>query len=186
MAESRRAMAERHVQEGRRTVERQRELVARQKAFGHDTTASETLLGQFERTLAGFEEHLDSIRKETLIMSPPRFAVSIPSAAILGFDMAAMARCAAARSLRSQSPIDNAGNAPQQHAGVPCVFARSIVPAAATFSTYWRGPIWLITRCRSASKNGLRITGRPSGSDSWPDIRTIFNPARICFARSAT
>lgn len=64
MGEDRRGMAERHVREGRTTVARQRALVARQKAAGHDTTASQSL-DAFECSLAGFEDHLDSICKET-------------------------------------------------------------------------------------------------------------------------
>lgn len=64
MLESRRAIAVRHVQEGRRTVERRRDLIARQKALGQDTTASRSLLHEFERSLDIFEKDLDSIRDE--------------------------------------------------------------------------------------------------------------------------
>ena len=65
MAEDRLIMAERHVREGRLTVARQRELVARQKALGLDTARSQSLLAEFEHSLADFEQHLDSIRNET-------------------------------------------------------------------------------------------------------------------------
>ena len=58
-------MAERHVNEGRLTVARQRELIARQKAHGHGATASDSLLGQFERSLAAFEGHLALMRNAT-------------------------------------------------------------------------------------------------------------------------
>ena len=65
MAEDRLKMAERHVREGRLTVARQRELIARLKALGLDTAASQSLLADFERSLASFEEHLDLIKHET-------------------------------------------------------------------------------------------------------------------------
>lgn len=64
MAEGRRARAERHVREGRVTVARQRALVAKLKASGHDTTASQSLLDAFECSLAAFEEHLALILRE--------------------------------------------------------------------------------------------------------------------------
>ena len=57
-------MAERHVEEGRRTVARQRQLVARQKALGQDTAVSESLLSEFQRSLVVFEEDLQSIRDQ--------------------------------------------------------------------------------------------------------------------------
>ena len=63
MAEEPRAMAERHVREGRRTVERQREIIARQKQQGVDTAAAEALLLTFERSLAIFEDDLCKIVK---------------------------------------------------------------------------------------------------------------------------
>jgi len=65
MSESRREIAERHVQEGRRTVDRQRQLVALQRHQGHDTAASESLLIAFERSLRIFEMDLASLIKET-------------------------------------------------------------------------------------------------------------------------
>jgi hypothetical protein len=51
MAESRRAMTERHVRDGR-----QRALVAGQRTAGHDIRTS------FERSLAVFEDDLRAIR----------------------------------------------------------------------------------------------------------------------------
>jgi len=62
MAEDRRTMAEHHLQEGRRTFARQRELVARQRALGQDTTVSDALLVEFERSLIVFEQDLQSIQ----------------------------------------------------------------------------------------------------------------------------
>ena len=57
-------MAERHVEEGRRIIARQRELVARQKALGRDMTASQTLLEEFERSQAIFEADLQVIESD--------------------------------------------------------------------------------------------------------------------------
>jgi hypothetical protein len=48
--------AARHVLEGRRIVARQRALVERTKAAGHDTALSEQILVQFEQTLAIFAQ----------------------------------------------------------------------------------------------------------------------------------
>ena len=62
--ESKLAQATRHVAEGRRIVAQQRERVARLKASGRDTTRSEELLDQFERTLAIFEDDLKAIQGE--------------------------------------------------------------------------------------------------------------------------
>jgi len=63
VVETRLAMAERHVREGRRTIERQRELIASQTARRVDTVASEALLQSFERSLAIFEDDLRRIVK---------------------------------------------------------------------------------------------------------------------------
>jgi hypothetical protein len=57
-AEAVEAQANRHVVDGRRVVERQRALIARQKARGHDTQQSEGLLAQFERSQEMFESDL--------------------------------------------------------------------------------------------------------------------------------
>ena len=65
MGESRFAMAQRHVREGRRIVERQRQLVLGQQQQGYDTTASESLLRAFERTLDVFESDLAAINEQT-------------------------------------------------------------------------------------------------------------------------
>jgi hypothetical protein len=58
--------AARHVKEGKRIVARQRTLIAKLKEGGHDTEASESLLTQFERTLAIFEADLAAM------LPPPR------------------------------------------------------------------------------------------------------------------
>jgi hypothetical protein len=63
--ESKRALAARHVAEGRKIVARQRLLIAKQKEAGRETTHSENLLAQFERTLAVFEDHLQEIEAES-------------------------------------------------------------------------------------------------------------------------
>lgn len=52
------AKAERHVTEGRATVERQRELVREQAERGLSTKASQQVLDQFERTQTIFEEDM--------------------------------------------------------------------------------------------------------------------------------
>jgi hypothetical protein len=62
--ETKLAMAARHVAAGRKVVIRQRALVAKQKA-GRDKLDSETLLDQFERTLAIFESDLRGIEMES-------------------------------------------------------------------------------------------------------------------------
>jgi hypothetical protein len=51
-------MAQRHVLDARKIVERQRELIARKGAHHQDTTEAQELLVRFEKTLAMFEEHL--------------------------------------------------------------------------------------------------------------------------------
>jgi hypothetical protein len=63
--ETKLAMAARHVAAGRKVVIRQRALVAKQKIAGRDTLDSETLLYQFERTLAIFESDLRRIEMES-------------------------------------------------------------------------------------------------------------------------
>jgi hypothetical protein len=64
MPEDCRAMAERHVITGRRTVARQREIIARLKSLGRDTHESERLLDTFERSLAIFEDDLRRISQD--------------------------------------------------------------------------------------------------------------------------
>jgi len=54
--------AARHVVEARRIVERQRLLVHRLIADGHDPSATQYTLDLFTRTLAIFEEHLRELR----------------------------------------------------------------------------------------------------------------------------
>ena len=59
----RRAIAERQVENGRRMIDRQRELIAGNKARGFDTVAAERLLASFERSQAIFDEELATLRK---------------------------------------------------------------------------------------------------------------------------
>jgi hypothetical protein len=60
-------MALRHVESGRRIVDRQRALVARRKALGVNTDVSESLLEAFKRSQAIFEDDLaDLDRKRPL------------------------------------------------------------------------------------------------------------------------
>jgi hypothetical protein len=66
MRETRLEIAERHVRDGLKIVERQELLVAKQKARGHDTTDQEALLATFKRSLAIFEADLAALRKEGL------------------------------------------------------------------------------------------------------------------------
>jgi len=64
VTESKLAQAARHVAEGRRIVDRQRALVARLKEAGLDAFNAKDLLGQFERTLAVFEDDLRRFTRE--------------------------------------------------------------------------------------------------------------------------
>jgi hypothetical protein len=54
--------AVRHVVEGRRIVERQRGLLDRLIAQGHDTSDAQSTLDLFTRTLRIFEDHLRELR----------------------------------------------------------------------------------------------------------------------------
>jgi hypothetical protein len=56
------AIAQRHVQEGREIVARQRRIIAQRKAAGLDTRDAESVLTEFERRLATFEDDLQAIR----------------------------------------------------------------------------------------------------------------------------
>jgi hypothetical protein len=58
------AEAERHVIEGRETVERQRQLVARLVRDGHDAKQAKALLNTFLETQAAHEVHLVRIQQE--------------------------------------------------------------------------------------------------------------------------
>ena len=58
--ETRRQMAERRVREGLKNMERQERLIAKMKAYGHDTDREELLLANFKRSLAIFEAELAS------------------------------------------------------------------------------------------------------------------------------
>jgi hypothetical protein len=64
ITETKLAQATRHVAEGKRIVAKQREIIARQKRAGADTTLSEELLAQFERTLVIFETDLQAIQED--------------------------------------------------------------------------------------------------------------------------
>jgi len=52
----------RHVRDGQRIIAQQRALIAKQKEGGRHTEAADSLLVQFERALAIFEEDLRVIR----------------------------------------------------------------------------------------------------------------------------
>ena len=56
--ESELAMVQRHVRQGAEIVTRQRELLARLQANGHQTEEAEALLHSFEDTQREHEEHL--------------------------------------------------------------------------------------------------------------------------------
>ena len=60
----RRTLAHRHVKEGRRILERQRQIIAQKKAADLDTGSSEQLLAQFEISQKLFEEDLASLLRE--------------------------------------------------------------------------------------------------------------------------
>jgi len=51
-------MAEWRVREGLKNMERQARLIAKMKAYGHDTDSEELLLANFKRSLAIFETEL--------------------------------------------------------------------------------------------------------------------------------
>jgi hypothetical protein len=61
------ATAQSHVQEGGEIVARQRRIIAQREAAGLDTRDAESVLRDFERTLATFEEDLEAIRKGQLL-----------------------------------------------------------------------------------------------------------------------
>lgn len=63
--ESKVAQATRHVLTGRRIVQSQRSVVANLKEAGLDTALAESLLDQFERVLATFEEDLARIQENS-------------------------------------------------------------------------------------------------------------------------
>jgi hypothetical protein len=58
------AMAKRHVAEAKRHVARQRETVAQLERDGHDTSASRTLLEQFEHLYMMHVTDRDRLQKE--------------------------------------------------------------------------------------------------------------------------
>jgi hypothetical protein len=57
-------MAERHVREGEEHVAKQRRIVADLREGGHPTRVAETLLDEFEATLADHRAHLARIRAQ--------------------------------------------------------------------------------------------------------------------------
>ncbi|MCC6780007.1 MAG: hypothetical protein IT537_25805 [Hyphomicrobiales bacterium] len=67
----RQALARRHVESGRKIVERQRELIAEIRSRGGDCRTAEDLLARFERTLSVFEDDLADLMKRTAL-PPPR------------------------------------------------------------------------------------------------------------------
>ena len=58
------AQAERHVAEGAEHINKQRQLIAKLEADGHDTKTARTLLAEFERTQQLHEDDLARIREE--------------------------------------------------------------------------------------------------------------------------
>ena len=58
------SLAQQHVTEGRRIVERQREIARQHEVDGRDAERAEAVLDAFERTLAIFEEHLRSMMQD--------------------------------------------------------------------------------------------------------------------------
>jgi hypothetical protein len=62
--EKRQAATERHVADGRRAIDHQHSIIAKQKALRLNTQASEDLLAQFERSQEIFESDLARIREE--------------------------------------------------------------------------------------------------------------------------
>ena len=61
-AETTLEQAIRHVRDGKRVVAAQRALIAKQKGEDRDTQTAESLLVQFERALAIFEDDLRAIQ----------------------------------------------------------------------------------------------------------------------------
>jgi uncharacterized protein (DUF1778 family) len=62
--EDRHANAQRHVTDGRRAIEHQRSIIAKQRALRLDTQASEDLLAAFERSQEFFEGNLARVVRE--------------------------------------------------------------------------------------------------------------------------
>jgi len=58
------ALAYRHVTEGRRILDRQRDVIAKKKAAGLEGEISEQLLAQFEISQRLFEQHLAIMLRE--------------------------------------------------------------------------------------------------------------------------
>ena len=60
----RQAIAQRHVAEGQRVIESQRELIRKENMLGHDTKDAEKMLAKFERSQRTFERELARISAE--------------------------------------------------------------------------------------------------------------------------
>ena len=58
------ALAERHIAQGKITIERQQTLIAELEQGGHDTTLSRELLSQFLLTQTSHEEDRTRLRRE--------------------------------------------------------------------------------------------------------------------------
>jgi hypothetical protein len=56
----------RYVDSGRGIVEQQRQLIARQKTFGHSTVTSEALLSAFQDSLARFESDVAALQAKDI------------------------------------------------------------------------------------------------------------------------
>jgi hypothetical protein len=56
------SVAQRHVDSSRRIVEEQQQLIAKQKAQGRSSLASEALLSTFQTSLATFESDLAAVK----------------------------------------------------------------------------------------------------------------------------
>jgi hypothetical protein len=60
----RQRIAQRHVSDGQRVIQRQRALIHSQRKAGRDTTDAEEMLASFERTQVVLEDHLARIVAE--------------------------------------------------------------------------------------------------------------------------
>ena len=58
------SMARRHVATGHSVIARQRDVIAKKRAFGADASGAEELLDQFEQSQAMFESDLARLLKE--------------------------------------------------------------------------------------------------------------------------
>lgn len=65
-------MAERHIQEGRRILERHRTIIAERRALGLDTREAEELMATFECLLNIFDRDLGAISEWAVVMTSLR------------------------------------------------------------------------------------------------------------------